>query len=477
MLLFVLFFFGCSHVTRVSQNKAPAKVNPIKTNSHSTPEDTQAVASRELEEIFLKIEQKIEEEEKDKLVQKVQNKAEQLKILSQNQNQNQTLKIPDSEMPIEMNKQVKNWIHYFSVRDRERFRRFLERGKRHRDVVAATLSEHGLPPELYYLAMIESGYQSHAVSHASAVGVWQFISGTGTRYGLAINPYTDERRDPIRATDAAARYLRDLHNAFQCWYLAMASYNAGENRILSAILRGKTRNYWELSEKKMLPRETREYVPKFLAAVIIGRHPEKFGFMDLEKPEYPNVKAVEVPTRVMLRDIASLAKISLSELEMVNPHILRKMTPPSGSTYEIWVPENKETVVKNLFPRLAKMQQPLSRTNRVVAQQQGNFHRVKQGESLSKIASQYKLTVAYLRRINNLSGSTIYPGQNLRIRSNSYNNAQRSNNKTRQHQVRRGDSLSSISRRYNVKINALKKRNNLKRDSIYAGQRLIIPAH
>lgn len=149
-------------------------------------------------------------------------------------------------IPVELNEHVQRWITYFTERDRERFQRFLNRGQLYRDVVENVLEENDLPAELYYLAMIESGFRTDAHSHASAVGVWQFIPGTARRYGLRIDRYVDERRDPIRATEAAAKYLRDLYNVFGSWHLAMAAYNAGEIRVLRAVFKGRTRNFWEL---------------------------------------------------------------------------------------------------------------------------------------------------------------------------------------------------------------------------------------
>ena len=175
-------------------------------------------------------------------------------------------------IPLEINADVERWLEFFTMKDRERFTRFLERGSRYKTMIYAVLKEQGIPTELYYQAMIESGFATHATSTASAVGIWQFIPGTGRRYGLRIDQYVDERRDPMRATIAAAMYLKDLHNVFQNWYLAMAAYNAGEGRILGAIMRSGTRDFWEMVKKRSLPSETMNYIPKFLAATTIGHN-------------------------------------------------------------------------------------------------------------------------------------------------------------------------------------------------------------
>lgn len=169
------------------------------------------------------------------------------------------------KIPVEINEHVEQWINYYTVQDRVRFQRFLNRGQLCKDIVENVLEENDLPAELYYLAMIESGYRTDAHSHASAVGVWQFIAGTAQRYGLRIDNYVDERRDPKRATEAAAKYLRDLYNVFGSWHLAMAAYNAGEIRVLRAVFKGRTRNFWELVQSKVLPKRNSQLCSKIFS--------------------------------------------------------------------------------------------------------------------------------------------------------------------------------------------------------------------
>ena len=182
------------------------------------------------------------------------------------------------QIPFEFNKRVAEWISYFSQKDRERFQRFLDRAEPYREAVENILEENGVPSDLYYLGMIESGFVVQAKSHAKAVGVWQFMRPTGKLYGLGVDAYVDERKDPIRATEAAAKLMRDLYREFHSWYLAMAAYNAGLGRIRGAVKRGHSNDFWELVEKKVLPRETMDYVPKFLAARYIGENPDVFAF-------------------------------------------------------------------------------------------------------------------------------------------------------------------------------------------------------
>ncbi len=310
---------------------------------------------------------------------------------------------------LEFNDHVKKWIRYFAVRSKARFQRHLDRGEKYRDVVEEVLRQHGLPPELYYLAMIESGYSNHARSPMAAVGAWQFIPGTGRRYGLGLNRYLDERRDPIRATEAASRYLTDLFNVFNSWYLAMAAYNAGEGRVLNAIMRGNTRDFWELVRMKKLPRETRSYVPKFMAAAIIGRNPERFGFRTPRAEPYPDVTAVELPSPISLKAIARESNISLNQLKKVNAHLLRGVTSPNKRTYDVWIPSKlvasvkkvRKSLVSHRIAKLSKL--ALNRRN-------PNYHRVKRGESLSSIASKYRISLSELKRANRLNGNRIIAG-------------------------------------------------------------------
>ncbi len=338
------------------------------------------------------------------------------------------------EFPIEKNSEVEKWINYFTKEgaDKERFLRFLSRGKRYRKVVQTILKENDLPPELYYLAMIESGYSTHARSSAKAVGVWQFIAGTAQRYNLETSYYVDERKDPIRSTEAAAKYLTDLYMAFQSWPLAISAYNAGEYRILGAIIKGKSRDFWELAEKKILPAETRDYVPKFMAAVLIGENPKQYG-MDVEIDsseeenqgqgeliEFPSVSVVEVPSPIYLKDIANVTKISLEMLMLVNPHLTRGITPPHVSSYELWIPEGLESQLENSKDKLSSMLIKNAKQKFYYPQVNKNYHLVKKGEGLLAIARKYNMSVRHLKELNHLRSNKIIAGRRLRISTQKY---------------------------------------------------------
>ena len=238
------------------------------------------------------------------------------------------------------NPAVQKWIAYYTNSGKEHFKEILKRGALYKKQIQSILQRFNLPTNLYYLALIESDFKVDARSPAQAAGIWQFMSPTAKNYGLRINQYIDERRDPWRSTVAAALYLRNLKNVFDSWYLAMSAYNAGEARIMNAIIRSGTRDFWQLSEIGFIPRETRAYVPRFLAALIVGEHPERYG-IDVTLPEHPNVVSIPIPSPVRLTHIAEKTGLSVEELRAYNPHILKSYTPPKTKTYRIWLPQGR----------------------------------------------------------------------------------------------------------------------------------------
>jgi membrane-bound lytic murein transglycosylase D len=330
----------------------------------------------------------------------------------------------DSAIPHEFNENVANWIRFFSQRDRERFQMFLDRGEPYREAVENILEENKVPADLYYLGLIESGFNFKASSRVKAVGVWQFMKPTGRMYGLGVDSYIDERRDPIRATEAAAKYLRDLYKEFRSWYLAMAAYNAGPGRIRSCIRKAGTDDFWELVEKKRLPRETMEYIPKYLAARYIGENPELFAFYVNEEKKYPNVELVKIPSPVKFESIEKQVGMPSGTLAFVNPHYLKNFSHPARKTDEIWVPEKYSAAVEKQFNSLEDFKikvQPEKKAKVLAAHEKILVHIVKKGDTLKTIASNQGLSIAYLRRVNNLGkNAKVVPGQRLKLSASSY---------------------------------------------------------
>src|SRR3990170_6351959 len=207
------------------------------------------------------------------------------------------------------------------------------------------------------MALIESGFNPYAYSRSKASGPWQFIYLTGKRYGLTANWWVDERRDPEKSTVAAAKYLKDLYDMFECWYLAAAGYNAGENKIVNAIKRYRTEDFWELAKYRYLKQETKDYVPQMIAAALIAKDPEKYGFTDIKYQEPLRYEKARVPSLTNLLVIAKACEISIEELQDLNPELLRGCTPPPTPRHEGKIPWGK----KELFLRNFEALQPIAK--------------------------------------------------------------------------------------------------------------------
>jgi membrane-bound lytic murein transglycosylase D len=312
---------------------------------------------------------------------------------------------PEFDIPIVVNNRVEQFIQHFQTTIRPKFVTWLARSKKYLPFMRNVLREHGLPEDLVYLALIESGFDPYAYSRAKAVGMWQFISLTGKRYGLRVNWWVDERRDPEKSTIAAAKYLKDLHEMFACWYLAAAGYNAGEYKIVKAIKRYRTEDFWKLANQRYLKRETKDYVPLMIAAALVAKDPEKYGFIDVEYEEPLQYDKVTVPELTDLCHIAKACETSLDEIKDLNPELQRGVTPPNEAEYEIKIPFKK----KDLFLENFEAMQPLEKF-------QFKTHRIKKGETLSRIAKSYRVDLEPLLEINHLNKtSRISIGMNLLI--------------------------------------------------------------
>jgi len=304
----------------------------------------------------------------------------------------QLKKDPDFDIPIVINGKVEQFLQYFQTNIRERFGIWLSRSEKYIPFMRNLLREHGLPEDLVYLSLIESGFNPYAYSRAKAVGLWQFISLTGKRYGLRVDWWVDERRDPEKSTVAAAKYLKDLYDMFECWYLAAAGYNAGEYKIIKAMKRYQTEDFWKLTQYRYLKNETKNYVPQMIAATLIAKDPEKYGFTGIEYEEPLQYEKVNVPQLTALSLVARACEIPLDEIKGLNPEIRRGVTPPDEPEYEIKIPFGKKDLFQENFERL----QPLEKF-------QFKKHLVKKGETLKGIARTYRVDIEPLLEINRLN--------------------------------------------------------------------------
>ncbi|HWP34214.1 MAG TPA: transglycosylase SLT domain-containing protein, partial [Thermodesulfobacteriota bacterium] len=309
---------------------------------------------------------------------------------------------PTFDIPIVVNRQVERWIEYFQTAGRKHMALWLARSGRYIPLMQAILKEHGLPTDLVYLALIESGFSTSAYSPARALGPWQFIASTARRYGLRIDWWIDERRDPEKSTIAAANYLKDLYDMFGSWYLAAAGYNAGEGRIIRAVDLYDTDDFWKIAERRYLRAETREYVPKLIAAAIIAKSPEKYGFADIDYHDPLVYDKVTVPDATDLRVIARAAETTYEEIKRLNPELLRWATPPDYPGYEVKIPFGKKGIFERNFGRIAPDERITYRR-----------HVVRRGDTLLGVAAAYGAPVEQLRRLNGLRGSLLRVGQSL----------------------------------------------------------------
>jgi membrane-bound lytic murein transglycosylase D len=387
--------------------------------------------------------------------------------------------IPVPTYPIVINPPVEALIDYFTARERDRFQLWVTRSGRYLTMIRRIFREHGLPEELAYTAMIESGFSPRAVSRVGAKGMWQFMEATAKRYGLVVNRWIDERLDPVKATVAAARYLGDLYGMFGHWFLAQAAYNAGEARVGRAIQRARTSDFWALTQTRHLPDETKLFVPQILAATVISREPVRFGFDATTEP--PLTYDEVVLRRTMdFETIAVLAGISIEVIRDLNPALVAAITPPFG-TYTLRLPvgvgERFETALREAPP------------GRVPT---WGIHRVTRNQTLAGIARQYGVTTRRLTEVNRLPGGRlrgvselVVPVSNrppaptvvARAPDRSIPAAGSGTAASREVLVQRGDTLWSIANRHGLRPETLARLNGMAPgDILPAGSRLKIAA-
>jgi len=368
------------------------------------------------------------------------------------------------DMPLVMNSKVERVIEYFTGKGREPFSIWLERAGRFEPLMREILREHELPGDLIYLSMIESGFNPKAYSYAHAAGPWQFISGTGRKFGLRIDWWVDERRDFVKSTHAACSYLKMLYNEFQSWELALAAYNCGEGRVARHIRQYNTRDFWRLSR---LPRQTRNYVPTFMGAMVIAKDPESYGFFVVPQPPL-EWETVELNECTSLDIVARCAGTSMEELQLLNPELRRGCTPPDAASYEIRLPIGTSDTFLAEFKDIPDSEKITWAR-----------HIVQRGQTLSGIAGRYGTSVRAIQDFNNLRGTLIREGASLLIPVPAAGSSgvpyqwASTGGEESSYYVRRGDTLGSISRRHGISLSQLCSWNGLNsRSIIYPGQRL-----
>lgn len=316
------------------------------------------------------------------------------------------------------NEKVEGHMRFFHTAIRDRFEQWLTRLSQYKPLVDRIFSEFDLPSDLVFLSLVESGFNPHAYSRARATGPWQFMKGTAQVYGLRVDQYVDERRDPIKSTVAAARYLRDLHDLFGTWPLAMAAYNAGEGKVQRALQKARADNFWDIAATKHIRRETKEYVPRFMAATIIARNPDQFGFTPTPTDPH-DFEEVAVHHAVHFRDLEKTTGIPYSEFQRLNPELRRDVTPPDDAVYHLKVPVGMKLRVEQVLDQIPTwkptLKMPKLAKHRAEPVESSGWYRVRAGDSLWTIAKRFHVSVQDLKDRNNLSGRRLRPGELLAI--------------------------------------------------------------
>jgi len=376
------------------------------------------------------------------------------------------------DFPIIINSQVEAYLSIFKNRQKKTFGRWLARSGKYIPMFQKELRDAGLPEDLAYLAMIESGFSQRAYSRAKAVGLWQFMKGTGKEYNLRIDRYVDERRHAEKSTKAAVAFLSDLYARFGDWHLAVAGYNAGAGKIGNGLKRYKTDNFWSLAEHRYLRLETKRYVPKLIAAIIIAKNPEEHGFNNIKYEAPLEYETLRVGPGLTLDAVATICNTKSKTIKELNQELKTGRTPLNKSHYDVQIPVGKKELAEANLPRLHSVVSTGYKT-----------HVIRKGDSLSKICKRYNINKTTLLKINNLRSNKLIAGNHLRIpySSTRYRLLAKGNagniatDDLILHTIKPGESISKIADAYNVPSELIVSWNGLKNvHKIRAGQQLAL---
>jgi membrane-bound lytic murein transglycosylase D len=374
------------------------------------------------------------------------------------------IKSTRSDLPLMMTDQVAGYINYFSNRGRGTIERALARSGQYEDMIRRTLKEEGVPQDLIYLAQAESGFHPLAVSRAGARGMWQFMGSRAQGYGLERNWWIDERQDPEKATRAAAHHLKDLYNEFGDWYLAMAAYNSGPGTVQSAVKRTGYADFWELYRRNVLPKETRNYVPIIVAVTIMAKNPDQYGLASVLKEKPVPYDAVKISYPIDLRLVAECVDVSASDLQELNPSLLR-LTTPKDREFELHVPAGTANKFQSAVASIPVDKRVWWR-----------YHKVQAGETLASIARTYRTEPKSIAQANGLDDLTLSPESRLiiPIAPGKQSDSTTYSRVITRYKIRKGDTVESVAENFGVSAKMIRTWNRLKGESLAGRKTLLV---
>ena len=392
------------------------------------------------------------------------------------------LKCIEKEIPFTYNAKVRDYIDYFTVRARTYFLKVLNRENVYFPIFEKKLKEHGLPDEIKYLTIVESGLKLKARSRQGALGLWQFMPATARICNLKVNYYIDERMNPEKATEAACIYLKQLYGIFHDWELAIAAYNCGPGNVKKAMRRSGKSKFWDIYN--FLPKETRNYIPQFVAVIYAMKHASQYNLIP-NKLEYgiPS-KSIRVSQSIDLKKMANEISVCVDDLYQLNPELKYKFLPKGYKNYEIQIPNKRYSFFKQHEKSiLEKVKMSSNKTPYIARSGNSSYHIVHRGETLGSIARKYGVKVSQIYFWNNLRSHRIYPQQRLYLASRSKPRRITSRKTTstvnlkgqKVHTTQYGDSLWLIAKKYQTSVSKIKYTNGLISNKLKIGQKIIIP--
>lgn len=378
------------------------------------------------------------------------------------------IKSTHSDLPLMMTDQVAGYINYFSTRGHGTIERALARSGRYEEMIRRTLKEEGVPQDLIYLAQAESGFHPLAVSRAGARGMWQFMAGRASGYGLERNWWVDDRQDPEKATRAAARHLKDLYDEFGDWYLAMAAYNSGPGTVQNAVKRTGYADFWELYRRNVLPKETRNYVPIIVAVTIMAKNPDQYGLADVvkEKPAPYDTAKIDYP--IDLRLVAECVDASAADLQDMNPSLLR-LTTPKDKEFELHLPAGSAEKFQSVVALIP-----------VDKRVWWHYHKVQPGETLASIARTYRSSPLSIAEANGLDENALALGLPqetpliIPIAPGKESDTMAYARAITRYKVRKGDTVESVAENFSVPARMICSWNRLKGNSLAGRKTLLV---